>query len=121
MLLNTLSLHSTFAVFVVGFCGNMLCLVVLCRRRLRRNSYTQYLIALAIVDTGAILSEVLVALDELYQYRTDKRTFMQHTIITCKLYYYIRYIFYSMSSWIIVALAIERLVAIKFPLWSKYI
>ncbi|CAF0993856.1 unnamed protein product, partial [Didymodactylos carnosus] len=111
----------TFAVFVVGFCGNMLCLVVLCRRRLRRNSYTQYLIALAIVDTGAILSEVLVASDELYQYRSDKRTLLQHTNLTCKLYYYIRYIFYSMSSWIIVALAIERLVAIKFPLWSKHI
>lgn len=26
-----------------------------------------------------------------------------------------------MSSWIIVSLAVERLVAIKFPLWSKYI
>ncbi|CAF2831946.1 unnamed protein product [Rotaria sp. Silwood2] len=47
----------TLVVFVIGFCGNILCLVVLCRRRLRRNSYTQYLIALAIVDTGAIFSE----------------------------------------------------------------
>ncbi len=67
-------LKGTLVVFVIGFCGNVLCLLVLCRRRkiyhlqniaiidfdflgLRRNSYTQYLIALAIVDTGAILSE----------------------------------------------------------------
>lgn len=63
-------------VFIIGFFGNLLCLLVLCRRRkskicidrtfvvffsicigLRRNSYTQYLIALAIVDSGAILCE----------------------------------------------------------------
>ncbi|CAF1138143.1 unnamed protein product [Rotaria sp. Silwood1] len=112
----------TFVVFIIGFCGNLLCLLVLCRGRLRRSSYTQYLIALAIVDTGAILCEALVALDELHQYRSiDKRTLIQHTVLSCKLYYYIRYIFYSMSSWVIVALAIERLVAIRFPLWSKYI
>ncbi|CAF2817136.1 unnamed protein product [Rotaria sp. Silwood2] len=112
----------TFVVFIIGFFGNLLCLLVLCRGRLRRSSYTQYLIALAIVDTGAILCEVLVALDELHQYRSvDKRTFIQHTVLSCKLYYYIRYIFYSMSSWVIVALAIERLVAIRFPLWSKHI
>ncbi|CAF4053237.1 unnamed protein product [Rotaria sordida] len=71
----------TLVVFVIGFFGNILCLVVLCRRRLRRNSYTQYLIALAIVDTGAIFSEGMIT----------------------------------------VALAVERLIAIKFPLWSKHI
>lgn len=69
----------TFVVFGIGTTGNLLCLLVLCRRSsfelflrfffksfsfsfrkqkgLRRNSYTQYLIALAIVDTGAILAE----------------------------------------------------------------
>ncbi|CAF1281249.1 unnamed protein product [Rotaria magnacalcarata] len=47
----------TLVVFIIGFFGNILCLLVLCRRRLRRNSYTQYLIALAIVDTGAIFAE----------------------------------------------------------------
>jgi len=81
---------------------------------LRRNSYTQYLIALAIVDTGAILSEgmlnvhayellnrlfvVLSALDELHQVEY-KITLIQHTKLSCKLFNYIRYIFYSMSSW----------------------
>ncbi|UJR31442.1 hypothetical protein I4U23_018935 [Adineta vaga] len=110
----------TLVVFVIGFCGNILCLLVLCRRRLRRNSYTQYLIALAIVDTGAIFAEVLSALDELHQVEY-KRTLIRHSDISCKIYNYIRYIFYSMSSWIVVALAVERLVAIKFPLWSKNI
>ncbi|CAF0989210.1 unnamed protein product [Adineta steineri] len=110
----------TLVVFVIGFCGNILCLLVLCRRRLRRNSYTQYLIALAVVDTGAILAEVIAALNELHQ-NEYKESLIVHTNISCKLYYYVRYIFYSMSSWIIVALAIERLVAIRFPLWSKNI
>ena len=66
-------LTGTFLVFGIGFCGNILCLCVLCRRRkfenaeknvfyswylaLIRSSYTQYLIALAIFDTGAICSE----------------------------------------------------------------
>jgi hypothetical protein len=69
-------LSGTFVVFIIGFFGNLLCLLILCRRcktrtctlhfinrccfywlALIRNSYTQYLIALAIVDTGAILSE----------------------------------------------------------------
>ncbi|CAF1068007.1 unnamed protein product [Adineta ricciae] len=112
----------TFVVFIISFCGNLLCLLVLCRQRLKRNSYTQYLIALAIVDTGAILCEALKALDEVHQYQNaDKRTLIQHTLMSCKFYYYIRYIFYSMSSWVTVALAVERLVAIKFPLWSKHI
>ncbi|CAF1056260.1 unnamed protein product [Adineta steineri] len=110
----------TLAVFVIGFCGNILCLLVLCRRRLRRNSYTQYLIALAVVDTGAILAEVISALDDLHQNEYNINLIV-HTNISCKLYYYVRFIFYSMSSWIIVALAMERLVAIKFPLWSKNI
>ncbi|CAF0945418.1 unnamed protein product [Adineta ricciae] len=110
----------TLVVFVIGFCGNILCLLVLCRRRLRRNSYTQYLIALAFVDTGAILAEVLSALDELHQ-EEYKKVLIQHSNVSCKVYNYIRYIFYSMSSWIIVTLAVERLVAIRFPLWSKNI
>ncbi len=66
-------ISGTFVVFIIGFFGNLLCLLVLCRRReyssllksinsidflgLRRNSYTQYLIALAIVDSGAIFCE----------------------------------------------------------------
>lgn len=92
-------------------------LLFVIRLGLRRNSYTQYLIALAIVDSGAILCEgqrtncdrdkkirsnllALMALDELHQYHTpDRRTFIQHTDISCKFYYYVRFIFYSMSSW----------------------
>ncbi|CAF0904913.1 unnamed protein product [Adineta steineri] len=117
-----LNLIGTFVVFVISFCGNLLCLFVLCRQRLKRNSYTQYLIALAIVDTGAILCEALTALDDVYHYNSNgKLALFQHTALSCKLYYYIRYVFYSMSSWVTVALALERLVAIKFPLWSKYI
>lgn len=94
----------------------MKCIVFQFRLGLRRNSYTQYLIALAIVDTGAISCEgntmvkntislsffsiALIALDELHQYRsTDRRTLIHHTVLSCKLYYYIRFIFYSMSSW----------------------
>ncbi|UJR15238.1 hypothetical protein I4U23_002193 [Adineta vaga] len=112
----------TFIVFIISFCGNLLCLLVLCRRRLKRNSYTQYLIALAIVDSGAILCEAVTALDEIHRYQNpDKQNFIQHTLMSCKFYYYIRFIFYSMSSWVTVALAVERLVAIKFPLWSKHI
>ncbi|CAF3604855.1 unnamed protein product [Rotaria sordida] len=85
----------TLVVFVIGFFGNILCLVVLCRR-------------------------LLSALDELYQFEY-KLTLVAHNNLSCKLYNYIRYIFYSMSSWITVALAVERLIAIKFPLWSKHI
>ncbi|CAF1465495.1 unnamed protein product [Adineta ricciae] len=112
----------TFVVFIIGFLGNMLCLVFLCRRPFIRNSYTQYLITLAIVDTGAISSETLVAFDSFIQYQSNgKQTLFQHTTLSCKLYYYVRFILYSMSSWIVVVLAVERLVAIKYPLWSKYI
>ncbi|UJR10304.1 hypothetical protein I4U23_014510 [Adineta vaga] len=112
----------TFIVFIIGFLGNMLCLVFLCRRPFIRNSYTQYLIALAVVDTGAISSETIAAFDEFYHYQnSEKQTFIQHTVLSCKLYYYVRFILYSMSSWIVVVLAVERLIAIKYPLWSKYI
>ena len=137
--ISNISIHSfdlagTFIVFIIGFCGNVLCLGVLCRRRrfslksnefeiffflaLIRNSYTQYLIALAIVDTGAICSEsnkeilriffsinlgmilALAAFDELYQHKNiPGRALIQHNGLSCKLYYYIRFIFYTMSSW----------------------
>lgn len=47
-----------------------------------------------------LVISALVALDELYQYQhSNKRTLFSHTDFTCKFYYYIRYIFYSMSSW----------------------
>ena len=132
----SLSFAGTLVVFLVGFCGNLLSLVVLCRRRtstpasnvarhraasrsgLRRNSYTQYLIALAIVDTGAILCEgkrslgacdtsdfsslAISSVDGIHQDRSENSTetsFIQHTSLSCKLYYYIRFVFYSMSSW----------------------
>ncbi|CAF4336468.1 unnamed protein product [Rotaria socialis] len=85
----------TLVVFIIGFFGNILCLLVLCRR-------------------------LISALDELHQFEY-KLTLIAHTNASCKLYNYIRYIFYSMSSWIVVALAIERVIAIKFPLWSKTI
>jgi hypothetical protein len=41
---------------------------------------------------------VVTALDELHQVE-NKLTLIQHTVLSCKLYNYIRYIFYSMSSW----------------------
>ena len=88
---------------------------------------------------------VISAIEEFHRYQRGQASpLIEHTEYTCKLFDYIRYILYSMSSWwvpdldkrqkkksshgnnlfvsrVIVALAVERLVAIKFPLWSKYI
>lgn len=47
---------------------------ILIRIGLRRNSYTQYLIALAIVDTGAIFSE---GIDMIKSYLLFHRLFLR--------------------------------------------
>jgi len=49
--------YLSFAVDVKIYQSKNIDIIALDFLGLRRNSYTQYLIALAIVDTGAILSE----------------------------------------------------------------
>ncbi len=42
----------------------------------------------------------LTALDGFLQYQNNSnQTLIRRTVLSCKLYYYIRYVFYSMSSW----------------------
>ncbi|CAF1601859.1 unnamed protein product [Rotaria sp. Silwood1] len=124
----------TLVVFVIGFCGNILCLIVLCRRRKLLLTYKKEVHIIGFIFRHVkenmekkhifiIQHDIFLAvsaLDELHQFEY-KLTLVAHNNLSCKLYNYIRYISYSMSSWIIVALAVERLVAIKFPLWSKNI
>ena len=92
---------------------NVLSLVVLKTRAPRRHTYSTYLSILSIVDTLAILSQVPRCwMNLLYSAigwgHWD--TFYDRNFVGCKIVTYLSYVLRFTASWLVVALAADRLV-----------
>ena len=100
---------------VVGLCGNLSSFVVLSRKRMRVFTTSVYLRCLAIVDSLVLLFAVLR--DTIYHHTNIDVGELSDT--ACKTFQWINYNVTALSGWILCAIALDRLIAIKYPLWAK--
>ncbi|KAH3695907.1 hypothetical protein DPMN_083365 [Dreissena polymorpha] len=90
-------------------------------KALRHKSYSQYLSALAIFDTLTLLIRQIRIIDEYSSDTWESNTiFRKFDDFGCKAFNFIEHIAYLMSSWLIVMMALERLLAVWFP-FKKFI
>ena len=83
---------------------------------LRHKSYSLYLCALSVFDTLTLIKTLVYAVDTYILDLTDSPSlFHNFTNTTCKLYEFTTNIISLMSSWLIVLMAIERVLAVCFP------
>jgi hypothetical protein len=105
-------------IFLFGSFGNLLSFCVLIRAAMRRYSTFCYLACLALVDLGVILT-FCINFISLYHFDYD----IQDEPFPCKLFAFSIYFLPQYSSWILVAVSIDRVISAKYlrlaKTWSK--
>ncbi|XP_053376560.1 growth hormone secretagogue receptor type 1-like [Mercenaria mercenaria] len=83
---------------------------------LRHKSYSHYLCALAVFDTLTLIIRQAESVDEyLVSYRKTSGIFHNFSDSSCKLYNFTAHVITLMCSWLVVFMAVERLIAVCFP------
>ncbi|KAH3793982.1 hypothetical protein DPMN_147510 [Dreissena polymorpha] len=108
-----LQLYVPPILLVLGTCGNFLSFVIMSRNMFKISTYS-YLALLAIMDTFVLCIGLL-------------RMWIGHFAMDiqimsnwmCKLVTFVGYVSSVMSVWLIIAVTIERFIAVKFPLKAQ--
>jgi hypothetical protein len=98
-------------IIVVGSVGNVLSIVVLRRRVMQMSAASFYLIVLAFSDLSILYFSALKTwIRMVFGFE------LLHTSdVACKLLKYIFFTSSHLSSWLVVAITVERLVVVRFP------
>ncbi|GFR71998.1 thyrotropin-releasing hormone receptor [Elysia marginata] len=96
-----------WVVFAVGFPGNLSTIITIIRMR-SLGSFTLYVVILAVVDNLAIGVKLLF-----YQILENK---VNIATSGCRIFYFLGNFMVSYANWVLVIMAVERLVAVKYPL-----
>lgn len=105
----------TPVIVLAGLVGNTLSFVVMKSKTLRHKSYSHYLSALALFDTFTLIIRQVRTVDEFYRRDGANEIFRHFDDFGCKVFYYLEHVFYLMSHWLIVLMAVERLIAVCMP------
>lgn len=90
-------------------------------KTLRHKSYSHYLCALSVFDTLTLLTRLTGVVDERYIHEGQPGLFNNFSDITCKFYNFFAHIVVLMSAWIVVLMAIERLLAVCMPFRKAFL
>ena len=104
-------------IIVIGIIGNFLSAAVLLRRRFRSMTSSIYLLALAVTDTMCLLLDLKV---QQYLEMHGLPYFIHHPS-TCLLYWWLIQSIPFVSSWLVAAVTIERVIIVLRPLKAKII
>lgn len=100
---------------VLGTLGNAFNIIILLRKRLQTHSSTVYLVLLAVADLGTLwtwtFNGILV--------QGFGRNLRASSQFSCKIITYLTSIAGGYSMWLIVLLSIERMVLVRFPVFSR--
>ncbi|KPI92050.1 FMRFamide receptor [Papilio xuthus] len=107
---NGLNVYYIPFLIILGAIGNLLSVYVFYKSKLRLQSTSQYLSALAISDTLFLLQLIPPWLNAVHF--TD----LFHRQGFCQIFVYISYVTCTFSAWIVVAFTIERFMAVLHPL-----
>ncbi|XP_060569309.1 FMRFamide peptide receptor frpr-18-like [Ruditapes philippinarum] len=112
---------STPVIVLVGIIGNVLSFLVMKTKTLRRKTYSHYLCALAVLDTFTLIFRQVESVDEYFvSYRKTKGIFQNFDDGSCKLYNFLAHVITLMCSWLVVFMAVERVVAVRYPFKRVY-
>lgn len=106
----TINFYYTPILIVLGTIGNLMSVYVFYNTKLRMQSTSQYLSALAISDTLFLFQLLPPWLHAL------RVTSVFHQQGFCQVFVYLTYVACCMSSWLVVAFTGERFVAVLYPL-----
>ena len=111
----TLWLWKTYPIVLLcfGSIGNVMTIAVLLRQNLRSCASTMYLLALAVTDLMVLYFGLL----RQYLIKTNKRDIRND--MGCGFHMWLVYTSIGYSSWILVALTMERVISIKFPVFVR--
>ncbi|VVC93781.1 unnamed protein product [Leptidea sinapis] len=107
---NGLYLYYTPALILLGSVGNLLSVYVFYNSKLRLQSTSQYLSALAISDTIFLLQLIPPWLSAM------QITALFYKVGFCQIFVYLSYVTCCSSAWLVVAFTVERFVAVLYPL-----
>lgn len=111
----------TPVIVCVGVIGNSLSLLVMKSKTLRQKSYSHYLCALAVFDTLTLVFHLAATVDENYVRESEPGLFQNFNNTTCKLYNFFCHVVTLMSAWLVVLMAVERLLAVCLPFRESFL
>ena len=108
-------------IVLIGIIGNALSFLVMKTKPLRRKSYSHYLCALAVFDTLTLIIRQVENVDEyLISHKQTTGVFQHFNSGSCKAYNFTVHVITLMCSWLVVFMAVERVVAVCFPFKKVY-
>lgn len=110
VLAYVLNVYFTPVLVFLGTIGNLVSVIVFYKSKLRAQSTSQYLTALALSDTVFLLELIPPWLKAM---RISK-IFAKQGL--CQFFVYLTYVSSSNSSWLVVTFTVERFVAVWYPL-----
>ena len=110
-------IYGSPVIIVIGTVGNLLSAVVMLRPNLRKCATSLYLLVLAVVDTLVLYTGLLR-----HWIRELLRITMRNgSNAACRIHLFVLFLAIHVEAWIIVCVAIERMVAVFFPHKAKHI
>ncbi|XP_074645916.1 uncharacterized protein LOC141902175 [Tubulanus polymorphus] len=107
-------------VFLLGAFGNSATFLIMISRRFRRLSYANYLIALSVSDFVVCLNATLMPVLQFAIVRlSDARYFVINSPIGCGINEFFMASMSACSSWLLVAISLERAAVVLFPFASR--
>lgn len=110
----------TPVIVAAGIVGNILSFIVMSSRPLRHKSYSFYLRALAVFDSLTLISREVLAVEEIQISYGRPSIYSNFGDASCKTMRFAESVSCLMSSWLVAFMAVERFVAIYFPLRKTF-
>ncbi|XP_041374677.1 melanin-concentrating hormone receptor 2-like [Gigantopelta aegis] len=105
----------TPVIVLVGIVGNCLSFIVMKSKLLRHRSYSHYLCALAVFDSLTLLGQELEVVDAFLRDIKKTGLFLHFNASGCKIFTFAESVCYLMSSWLVVCMALERVLVVYTP------
>ncbi|XP_076080201.1 uncharacterized protein LOC143051014 [Mytilus galloprovincialis] len=102
-------------IVVVGIAGNLASFLLMKTKSFRKKSYSHFLCALAVFDSLCLINRQITLIHEMMVDNEKDGVFTYYSDLSCQMFSFYEHVCYLMSSWLIVGMAAERVVAMCFP------
>ncbi|XP_063438797.1 growth hormone secretagogue receptor type 1-like [Mytilus galloprovincialis] len=102
-------------IVLIGIGGNIMSFLLMKTKSLRKKSYSHFLCALAVFDSLCLINRQIALIHQLMHDKKKDGVFTNYSDISCQIYSFYEHVCYLMSSWLIVGMAAERVVAMCLP------
>ncbi|CAF0738535.1 unnamed protein product [Adineta ricciae] len=117
LIIRCLSIYALILV-IVGTLGNLLTIIILCRRNLRRYVTMRYLVVVSVCD---IISLYGWNLNNFYKFTVSQNrdNLEELSLIHCRVMSYLTFVGLQLSSWCLAAVSLDRCLSLYFLTWKQ--